>query len=190
MSESKRETLSAMLDNETDELELRRLLKTAGGDTELMSAWERYSLAQAVLHEPHLARLSNDFQSELAQRLSQEPAPGRGIGAFSLPRQFAGKFAIAATVAVAVFIGLQSGLDNGPAAPQQIAIEEIAPAPVIAAGPLAVDVSDGPAAPVDPVARQRLLEYIESMRFDPSEPPRMEHIQDSPLFHLVNDLQD
>jgi hypothetical protein len=41
---------------------------------------------------------------------------------------------------------------------------------------------------VDPEAQQRLRDYIESMSFDDAEPVRMEHIQDSPLYRLVNDL--
>lgn len=188
MSESRRETLSAMLDNETDELELRRLLKSAGDDPDLARAWERYNLAQSVLHDSRTARLGDDFHLEVARRISRESAPKRSSGALSLPRQFAGKFAIAATVAVAVFIGLQAGLENDPVNPQ--IANEPGPAPVLATAPQVVEVDNMPAAPVDPVARQRLLEYIESMSFDPGEPPRMEHIQDSPLFHLVNDLQD
>lgn len=187
MSEKRRETLSAMLDNETDELELRRLLKIAGDDAELKSVWERYSLAQSLLHDSRVARLSDGFHLEVARRLQAEAAPGRGAGALGPGRQFAAKFAIAATVALAVFVAFQAGLDSRPAAPR-MANEELPPA--VAPAAQIVEVDNAPAVPVDPEARQRLLEYIESMRFDPAEPPRMEHIQDSPLFHLVNDLQD
>ena len=42
---------------------------------------------------------------------------------------------------------------------------------------------------VDPEAQQRLLEYIESMSFDEDKPVRVEPIQDSPLYRLVNELQ-
>ncbi len=187
MSETRRETLSAMLDNETDELELRRLLKAVGDDAELKRVWERYSLAQSLLHESRVGRVSNDFHLDVARRLQAEPTPKRGSGVSAPGRQFAGRFAIAATVALAVFVALQAGLDNEPAAPQ---IANEASAPATAPTAQIVEVDNAPVVPVDPEARQRLLEYIESMRFDPEEPPRMEHIQDSPLFHLVNDLQD
>lgn len=189
MSELQRETLSAMLDDETDELELRRLLKTSGDDPELRSVWERYALAQSLMRGSRVTRLSDGFDQEVARRLQDEPALGHGSSAPPPGRQFAGKFAIAATVALAVFIGLQAGLDNDPAAPQ-IAGENTAPATVTAPATQVVEVDVAAVVPVDPEARQRLLEYIESMSFDPEEPPRMEHIQDSPLFHLVNDLQD
>ena len=42
---------------------------------------------------------------------------------------------------------------------------------------------------VDPEAQQRLLEYIESMSFDEGEPVPVEHIQESSLYRLVNELQ-
>ena len=188
---SQRETLSAMLDDEAGEFELRRLLKTSGDNPELQRVWESYSLAQAVVHRERVAGLGEDFHLRVASRLRDEPAPGRGLNSGFPARQFAGKFAIAATVALAVFIGLQAGLDRGPAAPE-IASEATMPVAddLLVAEPQVVEVADAPVTPVDPEARQRLLEYIESMRFDPAQPPRMEHIEDSPLFHLVHDLQD
>ena len=195
-----RETLSAMLDDEADELELRRLLKASADNPDLQRAWERYNLAGAVLRGERTAPLSEDFHLQVASRLRDEAAPGQSLR-FGTSRRLAGRFAIAATVAVAVFIGLQSGLDTDLAAPQIAgeAAEVIAPnalesqaADALPQTPetQAVEVATALATPVDPEARQRLLEYIESMRFDPTEPPRMEHIEDSPLFHLVNDLQD
>ncbi len=191
MNESQRETLSAMLDNETDDLELRRLLKSAGDDPELLAAWKRFHFASAVARRQCVAPLSEDFHLQLADKLRDEPVPGREPRRWPSGQQLAGKFAIAATVAVAVFIGLQAGLDSGPAAPR-IASESAAQpvAPIDAPVSQVLEVANTPAAPVDPEARQRLLEYIGSMRFDPTEPPQMEHIEDSPLFHLVNDLQD
>lgn len=195
MSELQRETLSAMLDDETDELELRRLLKSAGDDPDLLAAWQRYHLASAVARRERVASLSKDFHLRLAGKLRDEPVPGLAPRRWPSGQRFAGKFAIAATVAAAVFIGLQAGLDSGPAAPRIVGETAAAPAarpvaPVDAPVPRTVEVANVPTAPVDPEARQRLLEYIGSMRFDPAEPPQMEHIEDSPLFHLVNDLQD
>ena len=188
-----RETLSAMLDDEADELELRRLLKASADNPDLQRAWERYNLTGAVLRGERTAPLSEDFHLQIASRLRDEAAPGQGLPVRA-SRRLAGRFAIAATVAVAVFIGLQSGLDSGLAEPQIAgeAAEAITPAARESQTPetQVVEVATALATPVDPEARQRLLEYIESMRFDPTEPPRMEHIEDSPLFHLVNDLQD
>ena len=44
MSQNDKETLSALLDNEADELELRRLLKSYGTNSGIAESWERYSL--------------------------------------------------------------------------------------------------------------------------------------------------
>ncbi len=199
MNESQRETLSAMLDNEADDLELRRLLKDAA-DPELLQAWQRYGAAQALLRGERLTRLGPNFREEISRRLANEPAPRGGRAAAGRGRRFVGKIAIAASVALAVFIGMQAGLndgrDNPPAAQIAADAPSIQPRPVRTANeaaaptPQVVEVADTPAVPVDPEARQRLLEYIGRMRFNPEEPPRVEHIQDSPLYHLVNDLQD
>ena len=51
MSEHKKESLSALLDNEADDLELRRVLNSYESDPETRAIWARYSLAQALLHE-------------------------------------------------------------------------------------------------------------------------------------------
>jgi len=190
MSESPRATLAAMLDDETDELELRRLLKQAASDPELLRTWERYSLAQSLLHEPRLHRLPEDFSAKVARRIADEAAPervGASLANLTGPRRFAARAAIAATVAVALFIGLRVGIDR-PAETPQIAEQPTPPAaaPVVQV----VEVDSLPPTPVDPEARQRLLEYIESMSFDPAESPEMEHIEDSPLFRLVNEVQD
>lgn len=55
--EALQETLSAVMDNEADELELRRVLAACGEDAELRSTWSRYQLARSVMHrEPTLPK--------------------------------------------------------------------------------------------------------------------------------------
>lgn len=49
MSEQLKEALSAALDNEADEFELRRVLDEAGRDESLRETFERYQLIQAVM---------------------------------------------------------------------------------------------------------------------------------------------
>ena len=50
-------------------------------------------------------------------------------------------------------------------------------------------ISENIAFEVDPLAQQLLQEYISNIEIDEGEPPLVEHIQDSPLFRLVNELQ-
>ncbi|MGG2831208.1 RseA family anti-sigma factor [Pseudomonas aeruginosa] len=61
--EALQETLSAVMDNEADELELRRVLAACGEDAELRSTWSRYQLARSVMHrEPTLPKLDSEEQ--------------------------------------------------------------------------------------------------------------------------------
>lgn len=100
--EALQESLSAVMDNEADELELRRVL-AASGDDELRSTWSRYQVARAVMHkELLLPRL--DIAAAVAAALEDEVAPikaGRG------PWRGLGRLAVAASVTVAVLAGVR-----------------------------------------------------------------------------------
>ena len=48
--EALQESLSAVMDNEADELELRRVLG-ASNDADLRATWSRYQVARAVMHK-------------------------------------------------------------------------------------------------------------------------------------------
>ncbi len=66
--EALQETLSAVMDNEADELELRRVLAACGEDAELRSTWSRYQLARSVMHrEPTLPKQGTTPQIALPQ---------------------------------------------------------------------------------------------------------------------------
>ena len=71
--ETLQESLSAVMDNQADELELRRVL-AASDDPELRATWSRYQLARAVMHkellEPRL-----DIASAVSAALVDDVAP-------------------------------------------------------------------------------------------------------------------
>jgi len=73
------ESLSAVMDNEADELELRRVLN-AFDDAETRDTWSRYQVARAVMHKDLLIpRL--DIASAVSAALADEAVPakaGRG----------------------------------------------------------------------------------------------------------------
>ena len=48
MTERMRESLSALLDNEANELEMERVLKHVADDDSLRQTWVRYNLVRAV----------------------------------------------------------------------------------------------------------------------------------------------
>jgi sigma-E factor negative regulatory protein RseA len=102
--ETLQESLSAVMDNQADELELRRVL-AASDDPELRATWSRYQIARAVMHkellEPRL-----DIAAAVSAALADDAAPvaqqpQRG------PWRTVGRLAVAASVTVAVLAGVR-----------------------------------------------------------------------------------
>ena len=114
--EAQQESLSAVMDNEADELELRRVLAAAGDDAELRGTWARYQMARAVMHkellEPRL-----DIAAAVSAALADEPTPGKVVGA---PWRTLGRVAVAASVTLAVLVGVRfyNNQDDSGLAPQ------------------------------------------------------------------------
>ena len=184
MSEFEQETLSALLDGEADELELRRLLRAMESDSELAQRWERYHLAQSVLHGRGV-KVSESLALNVASALQEEPVLSQPAHSDRSWQQQLSKFAIAACVAVVAVVVLQpnSPETSGPALVQEpSSLPNQSPAEALIA-----EVTT--AADLDPAAQQRLREYIEAMSFDPEDPVRIEPIEDSPLYRLVNEYQ-
>ena len=101
--EALQESLSALLDNEADELELRRVL-AASGEGDVRATWARYQVARAVMHkellEPRL-----DLAAAVSAALADEPVvAGRKS---RLPWAGLGRLAVAASVTVAVLAGVR-----------------------------------------------------------------------------------
>lgn len=100
--EALQESLSAVMDNEADELELRRVL-SAIEDADTRATWSRYQIARAAMHKelliPHL-----DISAAVAAGIADEVSPlkaGRG------PWRTLGRLAVAASVTVAVLAGVR-----------------------------------------------------------------------------------
>ena len=185
------EAISALMDGETNDLDLRRLLKFAAENPETMETWERYHLVQSVMHEQGTP-VSTAVASGVAVALADEVAYSAESQRFSAWQQQLTKLAVAAAVAVLAVLTLQP--DPAVTIPTSELAQE-APsnsqaAPLAVSATLVADtrVVETLSATVDPEAQQRLRDYIESMSFDGAEPVSMEHIQDSPLYRLVNDL--
>ena len=203
MNSQDHETLSAMLDNEAEQLELRRLVKAAAGDPDLAAKWERLNLVQALIHDDNLKSTAglpftgNRLSSVVAEAIAREPGP--------LPVKTAGyrwtqpraKTAIAASVAIAFFMGMQisvndpSGLPGVVDVAQQVQVEDVSQPVAAPVADLAViESGTAGAAQVDPEARLRLEEYIQSASITRDEPQKLEQLEDSPLYRLVNEIQD
>jgi sigma-E factor negative regulatory protein RseA len=102
--EALQESLSAVMDNEADELELRRVLG-ASNDGELRATWSRYQIARAAMHK-ELLEPKLDIAAAVSAALADEALPVadkvvRG------PWRAVGRLAVAASVTVAVLAGVR-----------------------------------------------------------------------------------
>lgn len=198
------QALSALMDGELSEFELRRLLARVAASPELQRTWERYNLARAAFEPGPLdlrsatASLTSESSEKLLDRImlavSQVPPglsnsmqrtaitnePGR-----SWQHNFA-RLAIAASVAVAVFVGMQSQLSSPPGQ-HQIADSDAVIVPVEREAGHGQNVQLA----VDEAAQQRLNDYIRSVSI-PSRadaPTPFNILEESPMLRPVSDRE-
>ncbi|RTE65828.1 hypothetical protein EH243_09050 [Amphritea opalescens] len=72
MSEQPKEALSALMDNEVGDFELRSLLKQSAENKELPAQWQRYHMASSLLKNEQLGR--GDISASVMQAIDAEPA--------------------------------------------------------------------------------------------------------------------
>lgn len=72
MSQQPKEMLSALMDNEGSDFELRRTLEQTADDKQLGEQWRRYHVTRSVLKQETLA--SGDISSAVMAALDEEPA--------------------------------------------------------------------------------------------------------------------
>ncbi|MFV8816349.1 sigma-E factor negative regulatory protein [Haliea sp. E17] len=104
MSERLRESLSAMLDDEANELETRRLIRALDEDPELLETWRRYQVARGSLAGNHFLHM--DISSRVRDAL-EAPGVRRAESFGQKLRRPLASFAVAASVAATVVIGGQ-----------------------------------------------------------------------------------
>lgn len=110
MNERINESLSALMDGEADELEVRRLLNQLEQDHELRATWHRYQLLGAVMRGEPVATV--DLSQGIRQALDGEPMddlPHSVPAAVPVsPRwRWLASGAVAASVMLAVLVGVQ-----------------------------------------------------------------------------------
>ena len=111
MSERMRESLSALLDDEANELEVQRVLAQIDDDEQLRHTWVRYSLARDALSGHKVHATDVDISARVRAALAEEPAAsGSWKQRWLRP---VGSLAVAASVAATVVIGGQQLADIG-----------------------------------------------------------------------------
>lgn len=119
------EALSALVDGEASELEVRRVIRAAESDPEILVRWQRLQVARAVMKGEH-SDFRFDVSASVRAAIDAEPPLGsQGEAADAKPARVkrwgegAGKVAVAASVAIAFVVGVQQlGPVSDPAAVQ------------------------------------------------------------------------
>ncbi len=138
MSQNARESLSALMDNEGDELELRRVMKSLDDSPDAAETWRRYHLMRSLMRREPGVDLATDLSAGIMARLQDEQAPRLEPVAPAVRRSlpFARSAGIAAAVSLMVISGVQfyqggggddPGLASGPtsqSAPASLATTE------------------------------------------------------------------
>ncbi len=114
------ESLSALMDGEASELEVRRLLRDSADDGELRERWRHWHVARAAMHD-ELQAPKLDLASRVSAALADEPALVAQVPWYA---RMPGRVAVAASVTLAVLAGLQFAPLGEQAAPQ-LAQQEI-----------------------------------------------------------------
>ncbi|MDY6982153.1 MAG: sigma-E factor negative regulatory protein [Pseudomonadota bacterium] len=104
------EALSALMDGEVDELELRRILREMPARPELAAAWKRYHAVRASLNLEVHANPRVDLLAGIQASLAAEAETAAFVPARNMLQsrfvRYVGQGAVAATVAVAVLMGV------------------------------------------------------------------------------------
>lgn len=125
--ESMSQSLSALIDSETDELELHRILH-ASDEPEVRGKWSRYQIARAAMHNEPL-HVQTDLSASIMAAIAAEPALSVEQAVTSETRKqpkktqatpWLGRVAVAASVTLAVLGGVR--FYNQDAAQQEVIV--------------------------------------------------------------------
>jgi sigma-E factor negative regulatory protein RseA len=105
MTEKMRESLSALMDDEANELELERVLSRIGDDHDLRAAWGRFNGARDAMSGQSQSWSQLDISSQVSLALASEQ--GSQSNRWQRLMRPVASFAVAASVAATVVIGGQ-----------------------------------------------------------------------------------
>ena len=184
MSDFDAESLSALLDDETDDLSIPRVLESYEENPDIAEKWRRYNLVQAAIHDD-VVQVSPNLRKGILEIVIEKNSPDRFE--VSVFRDQLLKIAIAASVAtICVLSGRFIFEDAGIGT--QIADQRL----------ITTDNSELLISPFDKSedrseaelkAQELLKEYISRIQIDEEAPPLTEHLHNSPLFRLVNQVE-
>ena len=98
------QSLSAFMDAEATDMEMHRLLKEVSENPELRAKWKRYHMVSSALNGD-VAATSLDYSSAISSAIVKEPTHRQSV--LAVFAGSAGRFAIAASVALVAVFGVQ-----------------------------------------------------------------------------------
>ncbi|MFQ3324167.1 MAG: sigma-E factor negative regulatory protein RseA [Pseudomonadales bacterium] len=105
MSDKLRESISALVDGEANEMDLHRVLKASETDDEVRQSWRRYQAISAVVKNDERSLLRIDISDGIRAAVANDKATsGSRISEMLKPMM---SVAVAATVTVAILTGTQ-----------------------------------------------------------------------------------
>ena len=118
--DTKRESLSALIDGEASEIEVHRLVREFRSDESLTSSWAIYQQIRSTLRADS-GSVSIEHHQQLFTRITDaiesEDSHSREIRKSASPRTIiAGSLALAASMVVAIFVGIQEPSESQPLA--------------------------------------------------------------------------
>lgn len=122
MNEAMRESISALMDGESDELELERILSRVGTDPEVRQIWMRYAIAQQAAHGHDVAHPQWDISAQVQRAIIGEDTASPTTTRATFKQRFLRpltNFAVAASVALTVVIGGQQLAQIGSSTPYE-----------------------------------------------------------------------
>ena len=183
MSEFDAESLSALLDNEADDLSLPRVLESYEGNSNIAEKWRRYNLVQAAIHND-VVQVSPNLRKDIYESIKgKNDLDGFEISGF---RDQLLKIAIAASVATIFVLGGRFIFEDAGSA-IQIADQRLISTDNSEAIPPSGKGEEQSEAELK--AQELLKEYISRIQIDEEAPPLIEHLHNSPLYRLVNQIE-
>ncbi|MDB4427754.1 sigma-E factor negative regulatory protein [Porticoccaceae bacterium] len=119
------QSLSALMDGEATDMELHRLLKEVSEGSELRDKWKRYHMVSSAL-KGDAAITPIDYSAAISAAIDEEPSHRQSVLAGFVGS--AGRFAIAASVALVAVLGVQqlnSPLDSVAPVSEFAGIEQV-----------------------------------------------------------------
>lgn len=163
MDDRLRETLSAMMDDEADELSVRRLL-SHGDQAEVLRQWQRWQQVRDLVHSGQSPAAGIDACAGVRAALDGQPEPEMsGPAGVARPRSGRWQWPVVAMLALALVVGFGAGAgweSADDAVPGSMTVAESGPEPSVPGATAATLVDDLALQGLDPAQWEYMNRYL------------------------------